>query len=89
MLGDDRYPPASKLDQMSAFLNNGSLKYATRCSEFLTKETEGITTTNMVTLSPRTRGCEEVPPPDGGHGWIIVASCATLNGFTWGVTAVS
>lgn len=29
------------------------------------------------------------PPPDGGYGWVIVASCATLNGFTWGVSAVS
>jgi hypothetical protein len=32
---------------------------------------------------------QEAPPPDGGYGWVIVASCATLNGFTWGVTAVS
>ena len=28
-------------------------------------------------------------PPDGGYGWAVVASCFTLNGFTWGVTAVS
>ena len=27
--------------------------------------------------------------PDGGYGWVVVASCFTLNGFTWGVTAVS
>ena len=27
--------------------------------------------------------------PDGGYGWVIVASCFTLNGFTWGVTSVN
>ena len=28
------------------------------------------------------------PPPDGGYGWICVASVFIINGFTWGVTAV-
>lgn len=29
------------------------------------------------------------PPPDGGYGWVCVASVFIINGFTWGVTAVS
>lgn len=28
------------------------------------------------------------PPPDGGYGWICVASVFIINAFTWGVTAV-
>lgn len=28
-------------------------------------------------------------PPDGGYGWVVVGACMALNGFTWGVTAVS
>lgn len=28
------------------------------------------------------------PPPDGGYGWICVASVFIINGFTWGLTAV-
>ena len=28
------------------------------------------------------------PPPDGGYGWVCVASVFIINGFTWGVTAV-
>jgi hypothetical protein len=27
--------------------------------------------------------------PDGGYGWVVVASCFTLNAFTWGITSVS
>lgn len=29
------------------------------------------------------------PPPDGGYGWVCVAACFIINGFTWGVLAVS
>ena len=29
------------------------------------------------------------PPPDGGYGWVCVASVFIINGFTWGLTAVS
>ena len=29
------------------------------------------------------------PPPDGGYGWVCVGSVFIINGFTWGVTAVS
>lgn len=28
-------------------------------------------------------------PPDGGYGWVQVAVCFTINGFTWGQVAVS
>ena len=27
-------------------------------------------------------------PPDGGYGWVQVAVCFTVNGFTWGQVAV-
>ena len=27
--------------------------------------------------------------PDGGYGWVVVASCFTLNGSTWGVISVN
>ncbi|KAK1980416.1 major facilitator superfamily domain-containing protein [Colletotrichum cereale] len=30
---------------------------------------------------------EQERPADGGYGWVIVASCFTLNCFTWGVTS--
>ena len=28
------------------------------------------------------------PPPDGGYGWVCVASVFISSGFTWGVIAV-
>lgn len=31
---------------------------------------------------------EEDVPPDGGYGWICVASCSMINFFSWGVVAV-
>jgi len=30
-----------------------------------------------------------IAPPDGGYGWVCVASQFILNGFTWGIVAVS
>ena len=33
-------------------------------------------------------GFEHVPP-DGGYGWVCVASCFTINCFTWGTVSVS
>ncbi|KAJ5201723.1 major facilitator superfamily domain-containing protein [Penicillium cinerascens] len=27
------------------------------------------------------------PPPDGGYGWVCVASCFSINCFTWGAVA--
>ncbi|KAI4745537.1 MFS general substrate transporter [Aureobasidium sp. EXF-12298] len=30
---------------------------------------------------------EENAPPDGGYGWVCVASCFTVNFFSWGVVA--
>lgn len=48
---------------------------------------------NVIELAATTQEGQSVDaieePPDGGYGWVIVASCATLNGFTWGVTSVS
>ena len=32
---------------------------------------------------------EESTPPDGGYGWICVAACFIINGFTWGLVSVS
>lgn len=29
------------------------------------------------------------PPPDGGYGWFCVLAQFLINGFTWGVVAVS
>jgi hypothetical protein len=26
--------------------------------------------------------------PDGGYGWVCVACCFFINGFTWGIVAV-
>lgn len=28
------------------------------------------------------------PPPDGGYGWVCVATCFSINCFTWGIVAV-
>lgn len=28
-------------------------------------------------------------PPDGGYGWVCVGAQFFINGFTWGVAAVS
>jgi hypothetical protein len=30
-----------------------------------------------------------LPPPDGGYGWVCVLGQFLINGFTWGVAAVS
>ena len=32
---------------------------------------------------------ENLNTPDGGYGWVCVAACFAINGFTWGLTAVS
>lgn len=37
--------------------------------------------------APPTQAYED--PPDGGYGWLQVAVCFTVNGFTWGQVAVS
>jgi hypothetical protein len=28
-------------------------------------------------------------PPEGGYGWVVVGAVSLINGFTWGVAAVS
>lgn len=28
-------------------------------------------------------------PPDGGYGWVVCGAVSLINGFTWGVAAVS
>ncbi|KAF2103813.1 MFS general substrate transporter [Rhizodiscina lignyota] len=47
--------------------------------------------TNDIELDAATQGEQNADvadaSPDGGYGWVVVASCFTLNGFTWGVTA--
>ncbi|KAF1991956.1 major facilitator superfamily protein [Aulographum hederae CBS 113979] len=47
--------------------------------------------TNDTELNATTQGEQHIhaadAPPDGGYGWAVVASCFTLNAFTWGVTA--
>lgn len=44
---------------------------------------------NQATASPLGHSDLVVdPPPDGGYGWVCVASVFIVNGFTWGVTAV-
>ena len=40
------------------------------------------------TLSSGDSNEVEEPPPDGGYGWVCVASVFIVNGFTWGVNAV-
>ncbi|KAK1564206.1 major facilitator superfamily transporter [Colletotrichum navitas] len=41
----------------------------------------------MADAGPVQLDYEQELPPDGGYGWVIVASCFTLNCFTWGVTS--
>ena len=48
-------------------------------------DTDGI---QAVALSLSESNVAVDPPPDGGYGWICVASVFIINGFTWGVTAV-
>lgn len=28
-------------------------------------------------------------PPEGGYGWVVCGAVSLINGFTWGVAAVS
>ncbi|EFQ29608.1 major facilitator superfamily transporter [Colletotrichum graminicola M1.001] len=41
----------------------------------------------MADARPAELDSEQERLPDGGYGWVIVASCFTLNCFTWGVTS--
>ncbi|KAK2054973.1 major facilitator superfamily transporter [Colletotrichum caudatum] len=41
----------------------------------------------MANAQPARFDSGQEPLPDGGYGWVIVASCFTLNCFTWGVTS--
>ncbi|KAK2026435.1 major facilitator superfamily transporter [Colletotrichum zoysiae] len=41
----------------------------------------------MANAQPVQLDPEQERLPDGGYGWVIVASCFTLNCFTWGVTS--
>ena len=43
---------------------------------------------NLVIDDGKVKG-EDLDPPDGGYGWVCVAAGFTINGFTWGLTAVS
>lgn len=45
--------------------------------------------TQAVTSSSNESDWATDPPPDGGYGWVCVASVFINNGFTWGVSAVS
>lgn len=31
---------------------------------------------------------QDVEQPDRGYGWVCVACCFVVNGFTWGVVAL-
>lgn len=43
-----------------------------------------------VTVESGTDGDQsDEPPPEGGYGWVVCGAVALINGFTWGVAAVS
>ncbi|KAL8879790.1 MAG: hypothetical protein Q9198_002668 [Flavoplaca austrocitrina] len=43
---------------------------------------------NAATQGRQRKDAPDVPP-DGGYGWVVVASCVTFNSFTWGVISVT
>jgi len=42
-----------------------------------------------VTVESGTDGSLSDEPPEGGYGWVVCGAVALINGFTWGVAAVS
>lgn len=72
----------------SVLASNKSFKMSGRINAS-TSELGDIETLAVETSAERIVASDTVLTPDGGYGWIYVAARFMINGFTWGVVAVS